>query len=65
MTVVITFEKKKPNCHVWIIFIEPNFYEKVGYCPLMTYMWLCFNAQCAEEKSNESVEDMDGTFTGW
>ena len=22
-------------------------------------------AQCAEEKSNESVEDMDGTFTGW
>ena len=22
-------------------------------------------AQCAEEKSNESVEDMDGTFAGW
>ena len=22
-------------------------------------------SQCAEEKSNESVEDMDGTFTGW
>ena len=21
--------------------------------------------QCAEEKSNESVEDMDGTFTEW
>ena len=21
--------------------------------------------QCAEEKSNESVEDMDGTFAGW
>ena len=21
-------------------------------------------AQCAEEKSNESMEDMDGTFTG-
>ena len=22
-------------------------------------------SQCAEEKSNESVEDMDGTFAGW
>ena len=22
-------------------------------------------AQCADEKSNESVEDMDRTFTGW
>ena len=22
-------------------------------------------SQCAEEKSNESVGDMDGTFTGW
>ena len=21
--------------------------------------------QCADEKSNESVEDMGGTFTGW
>ena len=21
--------------------------------------------QCADEKSNESVEDMDRTFTGW
>ena len=21
--------------------------------------------QCAEEKSNESVEDMDGAFAGW
>ena len=23
------------------------------------------NTQCAEEKSNESVEDMEGTFDGW
>ena len=22
-------------------------------------------SQCAEEKSNESVEDMEGTFAGW
>ena len=32
------------------------------------YFWHCNGfvvAQCAEEKSNESVEDMNGTFTGW
>ena len=25
----------------------------------------CLVPQCAEEKSNESTKDMDGTFTGW
>ena len=23
------------------------------------------DTQCADEKSNESVDDMDGTFAGW
>ena len=46
--------------------IESN---SVARCILFSKSGTNFNralsSQCAEEKSNESVEDMDRTFAGW
>ena len=32
---------------------------------LDTFVQHMNNSQCVDEKSNESVEDMDGTLAGW
>ena len=43
---------------IWMNKVSSNFLENES--PSLVHM-----SQCAKEKSNESVEDMDGTSAGW
>ena len=60
------FKHNSMNCKKNLFYLDVTGYNE--HLPLKSRSILFQKvnlAQCADEKSNESVEDMDGTFAGW